>query len=257
DNIANEEYAIYAFEMTWSLEDGHSATQTFVREGEELPEYPDALYIIGGSLNTEDSDADDTPDGWQWDLTDVPMVPVHSNPHVFWKVVYLEAAGDGIKFAPQREWAGDFGVDAGAGETDGVYAVGNDNVPEVTDAGYYMVVVNLLDETVEVNDPMIYGIGDAFDTWDAAQSATLFTVDNTAKTATSPAAIADGDLRIHVAASTLTKDNDDPVDWWQAEFSVIDGDIVYRGTGGDLAAVPVTTGQTVTLNFTTETGVIE
>lgn len=257
DNIANEEYAVYAFEMTWSLEDGHSATQSYVRDGEPLAVYPDALFMIGGSLNTEDSDSDGTPDGWQWELTDMPMVPVHSNPHVFWKIVYLEADGGGIKFAPQKEWSGDFGVNAGAGETAGVYEKGGDNVPDVAASGYYMVVVNLLDETVEVNDPMIYGIGDAFDTWDAAQAANLFTVDNTAKTATSPPFTADGDLRIHVAASTLTNADAVPVDWWQAEFSVINGDIVYRGIGDDLAAVPVTAGQTVTLDFTTETGTIQ
>ena len=120
-----------------------------------------------------------------------------------------------------------------------------------------MVVVNLVDETIEVNDPKVYGIGDAFGTWDGAQAANLFTVDNTAKTMTSPAFTADGNLRMHVSASTLTNAEGNAIDWWQAEFNVIGGNIEYRGTGGDQAAVPVTQGQTVTLDFTTETGTIE
>jgi len=248
-NIANAEYAVYAFEMIWSLEDGYSATQTFVKEGDPLPEYPEEMHMVGASIG-----------GWDWDLNGIQMIPVHSNPHVFWKIAYIESGVEdaGFKFSPIASWDDNFGINAGAGATDGVYEKGGDNVPDVAASGYYMVVVNLLNETVEVSDaPMIYGIGDAFGTWDAAQAANLFTIDNTAKTATSPAFTADGDLRIHVTASTLTNADGAPVDWWQAELSVISGDIVYRGTGDDLAAVPVTTGQTVTLDFTTETGTIQ
>ena len=248
DNIANAEYAVYDFDLTWTLEDGYSATQTFVREGEPLPEYPEELYMIGASIG-----------GWTWADDGIQMIPVHSNPHVFWKIVYIESgvADAGVKFAPEMDWGQDFGVNAGAGETDGVWEKGSDNLPDVAESGYYMVVVNLLDETIEVNDPKVYGIGDAFGTWDAAQAANLFTVDNTAKTLTSPVFAADGNLRMHVTASTLTNVDGDAVDWWQAEFNVIDGNIEYRGTGGDQAAVPVTQGQTVTLDFTTETGTIE
>ena len=41
-------------------------------------------------------------------------------------------------------------------------------------------------------------------------------------------------------------------DWWQTEFMVINNKIVYRGTGGDQAAVYVTAGShTINLNFKT------
>ncbi|MCF8226704.1 MAG: SusF/SusE family outer membrane protein [Bacteroidales bacterium] len=246
DNIANAEYAVYKMEITWSLSDGYSATQTFVKDAETLPEYPDELYMVGASIG-----------GWDWVANGKQLIPVHSNPHLFWKIVYIEAgvADAGIKFAPAPEWVGDFGIDAEAGATDGVYDKGSDNVPDVAESGYYNIVVNLLDETIEVNPAMVYGIGDPFGDWDASTHA--FTVDNTAKTVTSPAFVADGELRIHTAASTMTNADGNPVDWWQAEFIVLDGNIEYRGAGGDQARVNVTTGQTVTLDFTTETGVIE
>jgi len=80
--------------------------------------------MIGSALNMEDSDGDDVPDGWQWDLTDAPLVTVHSK-DMFWKIVWLNEGGE-FKFAPQREWNGDdFGSD-GEDATDEIY--GRDNV---------------------------------------------------------------------------------------------------------------------------------
>ena len=251
DNIANTEYAVYKFELVWELGAKTTATQTKTGDAEPLPEYPENLYMIGASIG-----------GWDWAANGIKMNATHSNPHVFWQIVWIEqgVADAGIKFAPGMEWVGDFGVNAGAGATNGVWSKGGDNVPDDHPTGYYMVVVNLVEgsETVEIVAPTIYGIGDAFGTWDAAQAANLFTVDNVGKVITSPAFTADGNLRMHVAASTLTKeDASGPVDWWQAEFNVIDGNIEFRETGGDQAAVPVTTGQTVTLDFINGTGTIQ
>ncbi|MBN1132256.1 MAG: SusF/SusE family outer membrane protein [Bacteroidales bacterium] len=247
-NIANTEYAVYKFEMTWELGVGTSAVMTKTGEAEPLPEYPEELYMIGAAIG-----------GWDWAVNGIQMVPVHSHPHLFWKIVWIESGVQvaGVKFAPAKEWVGDFGVNAGAGATDGVWAKGGDNLPDVAASGYYMVVVNLLDETIEVNPPKVHGIGDAFGTWDAAQAATLFTVDNTNKVVVSPAFVADAELRMHVAANTLTNADGNAVDWWQAEFIVLEGVIEYRGTGNDQARVNVTTGQTVTLDFTNETGTIQ
>ena len=45
--------------------------------------------------------------------------------------------------------------------------------------------------------------------------------------------------------------------WWQSEFNIYDGKIVYRATGGDQAAVPATAGQTVELDFNAGTGSIK
>ncbi|MGC9343234.1 MAG: SusF/SusE family outer membrane protein [Bacteroidales bacterium] len=250
DNMAIDEYAIYKITMTWEKGVGHSATMEKTGDAEPLPEYPEELYMIGASIG-----------GWDWEANGLQMIPTHSNPHVFWRIAWIESgvADPGVKFAPGMEWVDDFGVNAGAGATDNVWTKGGDNLPDVAASGYYMVVVNLLDETIEVNPaPMVYGIGDAFGTWDAAQPANLFAVDNTAKTITSPAMTAAGDLRMHVAAATLTNADGNPVDWWQAEFILRDGVIEYRGTGGDQEPrIPVTAGQVVVLDFTDDTGSIQ
>jgi hypothetical protein len=140
-----------------------------------------------------------------------------------------------------------------------VYAKGTDNTPGPATSGYYMVVVNLETgaETIEVNEPLVYGIGDAFGAWDAATADYLFTIDNANEVLTSLAFVADASLRIHTTASTFTPVADGPaVEWWQAEFVVLNGAIEYRGTGGDQEASAVTTGQTVSLNFKDGTGTI-
>ncbi len=49
----------------------------------------------------------------------------------------------------------------------------------------------------------------------------------------------------------------DGVEWWQSEFNILDGNIVYRGTGDELGDVEVKKGQKVRLNFNDNTGVIE
>ncbi|MBU2465103.1 MAG: DUF5115 domain-containing protein, partial [Bacteroidetes bacterium] len=86
----------------------------------------------------------------------------------------------------------------------------------------------------------------------------LFTVDNANEVIISPAATAEGALRMHVAAMTLTNTDGNAIDWWQAEFNVIDGNIEFRGTGDDQQNIPtLTAGQTVSLNFRTHTGTIQ
>ncbi|MCF8380836.1 MAG: SusF/SusE family outer membrane protein [Bacteroidales bacterium] len=246
DNIVNAEYAIYKFTMTWEKGVGISVVQLKTGEAEPLPEYPENLYMIGASIG-----------GWDWAANGIQMIPVHSNPHLFWRIVWIESgvADAGVKFAPGMEWVGDFGVTGDA--TDGVWAKGGSNLPDIAASGYYMVVVNLLTETIEVNAPKVYGIGDAFGTWDAAQAAAMFTVDNTAKLITSPAFVAAAELRIHVAAATLTNDDGNAVDWWQAEFVVLAGQIEYRGTGNDQARYTTTLGQTVALDFVNGTGTFQ
>lgn len=214
----------------------------------ELPpaEFPDQLYMIGNSIG-----------GWTFGEDDIEMIPVHSNDHLFWRIVWLEpgVTDPGIKFSPEQDWGKDFGVSGAA--VDGVYAKGTENVPEVATAGYYTVVVNLADETIEVNPATVYAMGDAFGSWDMTTYA--FTED--AGLLVSPAAVADNNARMYVESSTLTTNPETgapaPIEWWQAEFNVFDGAIVYRGTGNDQAAVPITTGQVVKLDFTDDTGVIE
>ncbi|MCV9386531.1 SusF/SusE family outer membrane protein [Reichenbachiella ulvae] len=256
-NIAITERGEYTVTFTWDPRDGVLATATKTGDLEPLPDYPEALYLIGNGLNMADSDSDGTADGWQWELTDYPMIPVHSNPHLFWKIVWLEENG-AIKVSPAKDWNNAFGKTGDA--TEGVFAQGGDDVP-VPAAGYYMVVANMEDETIEINVPNVYGIGDAFgsdDTqWTAANENQKFTVDNDNGVISYTGIIGAKDVRIHVAASTLTvKDGSGPVDWWQAEFIVLDGKIEYRGTGDDQARAQGSDGGSVTLNFKDGTGTI-
>jgi hypothetical protein len=240
------------FTFTWDPAVKGIAGITYTtEEGDALPaaEYPEVLYMTGASVGNG---------AWDWATNGVELTPVHSNLHLFWNVQWLEpgVADAGFKISAELDWGPAFGVDP-ATVVDGVYAKGSENVPEVTTAGYYTIVVNLLDETVEVNPAMLYGIGDAFGSWDAATAANIFTEDNTNKLMVAPATSADGNIRMHVAAATLTNDTGAAVDWWQSEFNVIDGNIEYRGAGDDQAAVTTTTGQVVSLDFVAGTGTIQ
>ena len=194
--------------------------------------------------------------GWEWagDYI-VTMNPVHSHPHAFWAIVYIDApaADPGFKFSPVKDWKGDFGKTGDA--TNGVYAKGGDNLTVAT-AGYYMVYVDLKANKISVTAPEVYLIGDAIGkVWDYAAPVGKFTVDNTAKTITSPVLQA-GELRMY-AASPLAKIDTPIADWWQTEFMVLNGKIEYRGKGDDQARVQVTAGKKVVLNFVTNTGEIK
>jgi len=234
----------YTVTATWGKKTGMKFSMT--KTGTVVvAEYPANLYMIGSSLG-----------GWDWTgAYVVKMNPVHSHPHAFWAVVYIlaPATDPGFKFAPGKEWVGDFGVTGTA--TDGIYAKGGSNATVAT-PGYYMVYVDLKAEKIEINPAEVYLIGPALNNvWDYAAPAGKFTVDNTAKTITSPACVA-GELRMY-AGTKLGKLDTPIADWWQTEFMVLAGKIEYRGTGGDQARVQVTAGQKVVLNFSTGTGVIQ
>jgi hypothetical protein len=211
-----------------------------------VAEYPANLYMIGSSIG-----------GWDWaGAYIITMNPVHSHPNAFWAIAYIDAPATdpGFKFAPGKEWKGDFGKTGTA--TNGVYGKGADNLTVAT-AGYYMVYVDLKAEKISVTAPTVYLIGDAMNSvWDYAQVGGLFTVNNAAKTITSPAALKAGNLRMY-ATCPLSQLDTPKAEWWQMEFNVITGKIEYRGVGGDQVAVPVTLGQKAVLNFSTKTGTIQ
>lgn len=235
-NFANDTYGIWKVTLNWKLGDGYTATKEWVREGEPLPEYPDSLFMIGDAVG-----------GWDWATVNLPMIPVHSHPEMFWKIVWMEGPDKGVKFAPVREWGLDFGKTGDA--TNGVWAKGTENVPGPAESGYYMVVVDLDKETIEVNPPTVFLIGDAVGAWDAGVEANKFTVDNANEVVTITKDLLAGNLRMYAAGSTLA------ADWWQAEFMIFDGKIEYRATGGDQTAVPVTAGNyTISLRFKDNTG---
>lgn len=233
----------YTITLNWDLSDGWSFEYEKTGDVEPLPEFPEELYMIGDGVG-----------GWGWDEVDLPMVPVHSKPHLFWKIVWMEAEG-GFKFAPQKEWAGDFGV---TGDPDnGIYNIGGDNAPVPGVEGYYMVVVNLHEDhnKIAVVDPLVYLIGDAIDSWDTAAENALFDVDNENEVLTITRELHATDaIRMYAwfdaAEGWFT-------DWWQSEFMIFDGEIEFRGTGDDQARVAVEDGEyTIELNFRDHTGSI-
>ena len=239
---------VYKVTITYSNGPGLSLSVAVEKTGdaEVLAEYPETLYMIGSAIG-----------GWDWVDNGQPLIPVYDNKHLFWKVVYLDTAGGAeFKFSPVMEWNGDFGKTGDAVE--GVFAKGGDNLATPGGPGYYAITVNLETETIQVTEDIgIYGIGDAFGSWDPAVEAQKFTKSDSV--IFFPELVADGDLRIHFTSSTLTKSESiDAVDWWQAEFVIVEsGAIEFRGTGGDQARTSVTAGQQVSLDFKTLTGTIE
>lgn len=234
-NLSVTEKGKYTIELTIDATNG-DAKKIVIKE---YFEYPPQLFAIGDAAN-----------GWNWgDGHGVAMIPVHSHPEQFWRIMYLEG-GKGLKFAPEEAWGNDFGVTDDA-PVAGVYQKGGSNIT-VQSSGYYTVVVNLADQTIELAEPAVYGMGDAFGGWNAATPANKFTVDNAAKTISYASAPANGNLRMHATASTLK------CDWWQAEFNIIGADIVYRAAGGDQSGMPsVVEGQKITLNFATMKGEVQ
>jgi hypothetical protein len=235
----------YTVTARWTKEKGMLITM--LKTGTVVvAEYPANLYMIGSSIG-----------GWDWTgAYIITMNPVHSHPNAFWAIAYIDAPATepGFKFAPGKEWKGDFGKTGTA--TNGVYGKGGDNLTVAT-AGYYMVYVDLKAEKISVTDPEIYLIGAAIgNVWDYALAAGKFTVDNTAKKITSPAFTGAGELRMY-ATCPLSQLDTPKADWWQTEFMVLNSKIEYRGIGGDQARVSVLAGKKAVLDFKANTGVIQ
>lgn len=205
------------------------------------PLIPENLYMIGDGVG-----------GWEWANVDLPMVKVNGYPNLFWKIVWMNTAGE-FKFAPQRDWINDFGrtEDAPVVGADGtVYAKGGKNIPVPGTPGYYMVVVDYTGGKIAVADPKVYLIGNTINSWDGQNAAGLFTVDNANSVVTISKTLLAADLRMYAYHPWM-------FDWWRAEFNIYSGKIEFRGTGGDQAAVPVTAGDhKIDLNFKTGAGTI-
>jgi hypothetical protein len=245
-NIVNAEPGYYTISMTWTRGAGFTASIT--KTGTYTPpSFPDAVYLVG--------DASfygwDTP-GTKADAIMHKCADASQNDGIFWKIAYLET-GKGFKIS-EENWGT---VNVGFGQVDefdasGVTVSDNGGNMSVAESGMYMIVLNLQDDMVKVSvvAPSVYGIGDAFGSWDGAVAANKFTVDNTAKNLVSPALPAAGNIRMYAAHAWIAA-------WWNAEFNVYEGKIEYRNDGGDQAAVPGTAGQVVTLHFDDNTGSIQ
>lgn len=208
----------------------------------EEPDAPESLYMIGETVGS-----------WEWDEVDLPMVPVHSKPGMFWKIVWLEAETGGFKFAPQQAWADDFGWDEGE-VTDEIYGFGEGYMPAPDETGYYMVVVNWEEEQISVTQPLVYLIGETIGSWDAEVEDALFTVDNDNEVITITRELEADELRMYAWF-----DKGWFTDWWQSKFMIFDGEIEFRGDGDEQDRVHIEEDgeYTIDLNFRDNTGSIE
>ena len=232
-DIAVEGAGTYTITLTYNLAQGAIANSyKYDIEMTAASALPSEMYMIGDAIG-----------GWDWagDYI-VSMTPVHSAEGAFWTIKPLEA-GKPFKFCPVKDWNGDF---TGLGEDSG-YVVADGNCSVEAD-GIYMIYVDVKNKKLVVEPAAVYGIGDCFGGWDAKMEAAKFAVEGQSLKVTVPA---DGNLRMYAETSAAT------TDWWTREFNVFDGKIEFRGKGDDQAAVAVTAGQVVTLNFADNTATIQ
>jgi hypothetical protein len=229
-NVTVAEAGKYDISLTYTLAGGEVAkSYSIVAELKEKSSMPTTMYIIGNDFGN-----------WSWDDPGVvEMVPVHSHPGMFWAVRYMTTDTE-FKFCAVKAWNGDF---TGLKTNEGFVTPGNDKVEK---NGLYTIVVDLKEEKVIVSEAKLFGMGDCFGGWD--EGAHAFTIADDGKASIVTAA--EGNIRMYA-------DINNPGNWWQSEFNIFDGKIVYRADGGDQEAVPVGAGKTVVLDFNAGAGEIK
>lgn len=205
---------------------------------------PEHLYVVGGFC------------GWDWGNS-FEFVPVYDHPEMYWRMVWIDEAG--VKINTAQEWDGNekgYNGITVAGDLAGNISTNDDgNICSTTPQWYLMVVTASVSGrdikyTVEFNEPNVYLIGDTFGGWDELMADSKFDVPTTMDADfVSPAFKADGEIRAYVKIPGN--------DWWHSEFMVFNGEIAYRGKGGDQERVAGKAGQKFYLNFATGKGSIK
>lgn len=121
-----------------------------------------------------------------------------------------------------------------------------------------MIYVDLQNGKLCVEKAQVYGIGEAFGGWDQAKAEYKFVEENKKLVGTALVTV-DGKtpendpkcLRIYAESSIKVSD------WWTREFIILDGQIAYRGNGGDQPRIGINAGQKIILDFNAGTGVIQ
>ncbi|MBR0533351.1 MAG: DUF5115 domain-containing protein [Bacteroidales bacterium] len=208
--------------------DFNAGTAEVKGEG-EAPTLPENMYIIGQAVG-----------GWDWGANAVDMIPTNTQEGQFWAIRYLKA-GEGFKFNSKKEWGGDFwGLDNNEGFSE------NGGNCVVAEDGVYMILVDVKNGNVCIEPAKVYGIGECFGGWDAGSYE--FSVEGDKVVGTTSTT---GEIRLYAGSKAATSD------WWTREFVFFDGQIAYRGTGGDQERVTVEAGKKVTLDFNAGTATVE
>jgi hypothetical protein len=230
----------YTMNVIWSVGQGFAAQ---LLEGSSS--YPEHLFIIGDGISALSGN-----DAWNWDLNNFEMIPVYSQSHLFWKIVWLNKSG-GVRFAPQKGPENEFGKE-GEGE-DGLYNMGGQDVPVTGTEGFYMIVVNFQSNQVSITRPEVYLIGDAVGSWDPQNVQAMFSVQDAFDVVYLKKKLDAGNIRMYAWHSKgwFTY-------WWNTEFNVYSGGIKYVGFDYNLQPVSVINGvYEIKLNFKTGEGAID
>ncbi len=228
-NLKVDRRGYYKIVLRYQMNGGahsNSFTYTCERLRDLDVNYPEYLYM---------------QDGGKW----INMIPVNGKAGHFWAIRYLEA-NKGILFNAEPELDGNQYAQLGTATG---YTV-TDNKAVVAESKLSMIYVNYDEgsQSITIEPAAVYGMGDAFGSWDAKTYPATLSDDGKTVSITTTAT---GNLRLYAEFSGGLSD------WWTREFMIYDGKIVYRGDGGDLKPdVAVTTGKVVTLDFTAGTGSI-
>jgi hypothetical protein len=239
--LDKEKEGTYRLDVIWTVGKGFAAQMTETSSSS----YPEKLFMIGDGISSFSGE-----DAWNWDLNDFEMIPVYSQPHLFWKIVWLNDSG-GIRLAPQKAWENDFGKEGE--EVDGLYNTGEQDIPVTGFAGYYMLVINLQTKQVSVSRPRVYLIGDVVGSWDNQNPLASFSVYDNLAVIYLKRKLNAGIIRMYA-----WHDKGWFTYWWNTEFSVNNGEIKYPGSGSNLESVSVVEGvYEMKLYFRTGEGSIE
>lgn len=245
NNIVVDKGGKYDITLTFKLAQGSfDKNFTYTVTCTQESTAPETMYMIGEQFG-----------GWNWeDAGIVDLIPVWGAPGYFWCTRWFDAS-KGFKFCALKAWNGDFTGDGTKG-----YTV-NDGNCWVAENGFYTVLINGNENTVEIMPAVVTGMGDAVFTggWDF-DTAQQFVADGDKLVLTTSGA---GELRL--ASKVLPSapiegvtTNNGWIDWWKTEFIFFeDGKIDYRGAGGDQARVQIEAGKKITLDFNAGTATVE
>ena len=210
---------------------------------------PEHLYVVGNFC------------GWDWGNS-FEFVPVYDHPEMYWRMVWIDEGG--VKINTAKDWDGNEkgynGITVAGDLADKISANGDGNICSTTPQWYLMVVTASVSGrdikyTVEFNEPNVYLMGTCMDdsSWSELLDGAKFDVPTTmdgnfvspAFKAACPGGDGDG-IRAYVKIPGN--------DWWHSEFIVLNGEIAYRGVGGDQERVAGNVGQKLYLNFATGKG---